>query len=445
MFSKSVYSCLERLVGYQQPISDCPPALTDFLTESETDMYFQDFSPFARIDYLQDVSPNYMLAQTTGYFALPVWDSVTAYNPGDRIRNGIGEWQAITANTNEPPAFDSLFWKFQRFEPTLNGYLAETRRKAAKIILQKIFEDKTARGLTKSLVAEQRMFEGIGNPQYTEPNLQRFVGVEIKLKPTEGLKVVISQIGLQLSQPQTLNLYLYHRSRTAPLRIIPAQINTGYRFEWTQLQQPIELYANETDLSPNETYILGYYEADLVGSAMNKTFANDNGCYFTKPCLTCGARNEYLFWEKYSRWVNMKPVSVLQPNLDINRDLPDLGFSDSNLQRHFNRTFGLNFALSVSCELDSFICRNRTMFARLLGLQTIALLMQEAEMNLRINRTQTLAYDYILREKEAKANGQPSVFSELETAYNAVSFDFSDFGSPCLPCEQRPGVITSSL
>jgi hypothetical protein len=85
------------------------------------------------------------------------------------------------------------------------------------------------------------------------------------------------------------------------------------------------------------------------------------------------------------------------------------------------------------------------MLSRLLGLQTIVLLMQEAEMNMRVNRTQTLAFDYILREKEALSNGQPSVYSELQQAYKAVSFDFSNFQSPCLPCENRPGVITSVI
>lgn len=445
MFSKFVYSCLERLVGYEHPISDCPPALTDFLTESESGMYMQDFSPFARVDYLQDVSPNYTLAQIASYNALPVWDNVTTYNQGDNVRNEIGQWQAVATNTNEPPSFNSVFWKFQRYEPSLNGYLLETRRKAAKIILQKVFQDKTGRKLTKTLVEEKRMFEGIGSPLAIEPNLSRFVGVEIKLLAAEGLKVIISQIGLQLTVPQTLNLYLYHRSRVQPLAVVTAVINAGYKFEWTKLQQPIELYANEVNLAPNETYILGYYEADLVGSAVNKSFGSGDGCYFTRPCLSCGARHEYLFWQTYSRWVNMRPVSVLQPNLSPSRELPDLGLSDQNLQVNYNKTFGLNFALSIHCELDTFICRNRLMFSRLMGLQTVALLMQEAEINLRVNRTQTLAYDYILREKEAAANGQPSVFNELEHAYNAVSFDFSSFNSPCLPCEARSGVISSSI
>jgi hypothetical protein len=444
MFSKKIYTCLEQLVGYNQPVSDCPPALSDFLTASESGLYFTDFSPFARVDYLQDVSPNYLLAQTANYNALQVWNNTTTYPAGTNVRDDLGQWEAVVTNINQKPSFESAFWKFMRFEPTLNGYLAETRRKAAKTILHKLFEDKIARGMTKTLIEEKFMFEGIGNPNHTEPNLSRFVGVEIKLQQVEGLKLVISQIGLQLTAPQTLNLYLYHRSQDAPLKIIPAQITAPYRFAWTNISSdPIEIYAREFNLSPGETYILGYYEEDLVGNAINKTVGN--GCCFSKPCLTCGTRYEYLFWERYSKYVSFTPILVNNTYLQVSRDLPDLGESDVNLTRTFNKTFGLNFAISVRCELDSFICRNREMLSRLLGLQTIVLLMQEAEMNMRVNRTQTLAFDYILREKEALSNGQPSVYSELQQAYKAVSFDFSNFQSPCLPCENRPGVITSVI
>jgi len=452
MFSKRAYTCLEQRIGVNQGLSDCPPRLASFLTESQSGMYLNDFSPFARTDYIQDIAPNYSQAQTAGFMALPVWTPFATWQPNVRVRDEVGEWSAkVFVPPNEAPSFDSPLWRFERFAPNVNGFLAEIRRRACKMVLQKVFEDKTARGLTKTLIQERALFTGIGNPTNTEPKSGRFVGIEIQPRNWEGVRVSISRLGLQTSGAAQLpfgistGLYLYHRSQTEPIiNDIGAIQGSGLSFQWTTPDTRIDLFGDNLIQSPGESYLLGYYEDGLPDSvfAVNKT-VSEGHCWFSRPCLTCGSREDYLFWERYSGYVGISPFYINSEFLN-GESLPTLGFADSNIVRTPGKTYGLNLFISVACELDSFICRNANILDRAIGLQAVILLMEEALANIRINRTQSKAYDYAAREKEAP-EGVTSVYKELQQAYDAVSFDYSDFKSPCLPCDNKPGVFTRTI
>ena len=181
-------------------------------------------------------------------------------------------------------------------------------------------------------------------------------------------------------------------------------------------------------------------EADISGSAINKTYD-----FYTGPCSNCGNQaasniTKYNLWSKY---VDIMPFNVPNASLDGN-NLPaieDMVYDETT-------NYGLNLSLTVRPDLTEMIVDNRALITYPLGLQLARDYLQWMAFNppVRVNPSaHNAGKDVILYELDGASDTQAdSIKVELDKALNALAFDLSNL-SAALPKNKPSRIKTGAV
>jgi len=383
MFDPStIQSCMVSLLGWRNDANPDVPQITDpNLLQSDSGLIYNDFHPLLTIENITNTTPE---------------------------------------------------------DKTINDYLNEKVASGISKAVTKVSIEKKLNESTKTLLNSSRLFDGRGRFQDTIVSDGSFVGVEIELKQSYGVKVTIDKIGLQFSQPQTnLPIYIYHTSQLEPIQTVSGTTTKGNSMEWLTLSEVIDLSYLNNEYDSGGLFYIGYYQDDITGQAIKKDFN-----WYKGPCNTCsGGANAMKVWSRRLDFVRIVPIEVSSSDLN-GTDM----FDYTDRQYNPSNNFGLNFGVTVKCDISKYLCDQKFVLADLIGKQVAVDILNDMKHSMRLNRLSNVSRDMIIRDLEGdKETFEKGLSQRLSDAVKAADFDFSMIDSPCLPCNKKYGVRKRSV
>lgn len=311
---------------------------------------------------------------------------------------------------------------------SLETYLRDVVTESTHEIFNDIIQYRGVKEYGRNLLSQSTLLDKYGWSSDTITNQNRFVGFQIKVKNAEGLKAVIEQLGLQFTQAGTFKMYLFHSSKTDPI-VTPFDV-TSIATGWSWIKQELDLAAFKSADYAGGVFVLGYYQEDISGNAINMTDFNWNKGY----CGSCtSGRGHYGVWQSIKKHFSIFPVYV--PNGSYTKEkMFDL--RDSILSS--NESWGMNLRLSVRCDLTEFFVRNKTSFKNLLALKVTHKVLNMMKFSQQINAVEENIKMMIIRDLEGDVDTK---LLNIPTLYHkemkSVSFDTSGINDQCLACNDK--------
>jgi len=321
---------------------------------------------------------------------------------------------------------------------TIDNYLNEKVASGINKALTKVVIEKKLNESTKTLLNSSKLFDGIGRFQDTIISNGSFVGVELEIFPSYGTKVFIDKIGLQFTQAQTnLPIYIFHTSQIDPIQTVSATTTKAQSLEWLTLSETIDLSYLSEEYDSGGYFYIGYFQDDITGQAIKKDFNWMQG-----PCNTCrGGANAMKVWNERLNFVRIVPIEVSNSDLNGTQmfDYTKRGYVPTN-------NFGMNFGVTVQCDISQYLCEQKFVLSDLIGKQVAVDILNDMKHSTRLNRLANVSQNMIIRDLEGDTEtNEPGLAIRLSNSIKAVDFDFSKIDSPCLPCNKKYGVKKRGL
>lgn len=280
--------------------------------------------------------------------------------------------------------------------------------RAIQAWIDRKFEVKTA----GNLLERKQLFEVTGNGADTDPNEGKFVFWEFTPRRSRGLRLKINEIALQLTENQSLTLYLFKSGTKAPVQSTTFDYTGAGGVQWKTV---------DWELTGEGSYYVGYFQSNLTGNAIRGVgdFNFKNAGYTHYP------------WGRYFEAV---AASAVVTGGAILWDVADNVYSLST-------NYGLNFRLNVQCDYTAFILEQKDLFKTLIAKQVAVDLLREFayNSNTRVNRHESnFNPTQILYEIDGDTQGRPGGLQrQLEKAIETITFDTKGLDRHCLPCRKR--------
>ncbi|MGB0896926.1 MAG: hypothetical protein ACPGRW_06360 [Flavobacteriaceae bacterium] len=378
MFNSSVVTEYQNLLGWRQYRDTTQIDLPVELTTSETSEYFQQKHPALRLDIIQSMLPEDMPLVT---------------------------------------------------------YLREVVTESTVEIFNDFIRSRQAEGYGKTLLDNKVLLNRYGFARDAIVNQNRFVGFQIRLRTLEGLTLLLNQIGLQFSGANNFNLYLFHDSKVDPIATIPVVTDTNGGWQWQNVNQVLHAF-NEANYVGG-VFVLGYYQEDLTGSAINYSNFNwDRG-----ECGSCNSQygNE---WREMGKYYHFFPLYVPSGSYTRGKmfDLRDCFYDNAH-------SWGLNFRMSVRCDLTQFFKENKFAFKNLLALKVVYKVLNMMKFSQETNYIEENIKNMIIRDLEGdKETNLLNIPIQYSRELNSVKFNTSMMNKLCFTCKQlRHGVKYSNI
>ena len=323
-------------------------------------------------------------------------------------------------------------------DKTIDNYLTEKVNSGINKALTKVVLEKKLNESTKTLLNSSKMFDGIGRFQDTIVSNGRFVGVEVEIFPSYGSKVIVDKIGLQFTSAQTnLPIYIFHTSQLDPIKTVTATTTKANSLEWLTLSESIDFSYLSDSYDSGGMFYIGYFQDNISGQAIKKDFNFIDG-----PCNTCrGGANLMKVWNERLNFVRIVPIEVASGNLNGTQmfDYTKRKYTPTN-------NFGLNFGVTVQCDISQYLCEQKMILTDLIGKQVAVDILNDMKHSTRLNRIANVSQNMIIRDLEGdRETFEPGLSKRLSDSVKAVDFDFSKIDSPCLPCNKKFGITKRGI
>lgn len=307
----------------------------------------------------------------------------------------------------------------------LEDYLQETIEGSINGIFNDLLQYRKLKNYGKSLLENSVLLDRYGWNKDLITNQNRFVGMQIRVKSMEGLTATIDAIGFQFSQPEpALKIYVFHPSRSEPVTTFDVDIKGNGQWTWTT--QNINLSSFSSSEFSNDPFIVGYYQDDLEGSAIN--YSNFN--WDTGVCGGCN-NSHFKVWQNIRTNFHVYPLYVPGGNF-IKGEMFD--FENAVFDR--NQSFGLNFKFTVKCDLTDFFIRNKFAFKNLLSHKVVWKILKDMKFSQQINSVEENIKMMIIRDLEGDIETDAvNIPSLYHRELKSVAFDISGINAKCLGCE----------
>lgn len=414
-------AALAPMVGFRPGVAapDSAPespggALPAYLSETLTGVYVQDLHPLLTLETLQAALPGLTDATPSA----PVWDEATTYaagavvlesSPGDRL------FRAKTTNLNQPPATNADDWQATT---RLAAALEAGRVAALRRLLTGFRLHQNVGQYAKRLRDRTPLYLGEARATNLVPKSGRFVGYRFTLREAD-LACEVQRLGLQLSEAQSLAVYLFHSSQTAPVATFELAYDQPGRFQYFDVT-PTALDRTEGH------YLLGYFEASLTGQALESAPR-----VFMDGCGACDSASAAQR-SAWGRYVGVVPLRVGSPGTP-----GTLGFAPEATQDTPESAYGLNAVMSFRCDPTELFIRERWAFAPAVQ---AALKLHFLEQIAFTQRVSGLSEAAAAMAKELLESARPNnPRTEFLESLKALSIEFSSLNRLCLPSSMAGG------
>lgn len=405
-----------HLVGWKQSYDLPDIMLSSNLTQTESGMYFQQIHPLLTLDNLRSIAPDFQ------NFNWQVHDANKAYKSGEVVRVDDSLYKAIQDVPAETDILDSEYWTETN---PFSEWLEEKTKASIVKLVNKFINMKLADKATKSLIENKILFDGTGRLTNKIENRNRLVGFEIDTVRSKGVTVKIDKIGLQMTEPGSYTLYIFHSSNPEPIYTLTFEKTKANSLEWFKPKDDILLPYESANTDAGGSWYLVYKQSELPENAQAIYKDRD---WSTGPCKAC-SRSEFLAYQAWSRYIEIHPFYISE----------DEEFDPEIMNFTYDKNYGINLEVSAYCDLTDFIIKQRAMFQDVLSKQVAIDFLREFAYNpnVRTNRHSINASKLdILVELDGDSNSmrQYGLSYELDIALKALSISTQGLDRVCLPC-----------
>ena len=405
-----------HLVGWKQSYDLSDIMLSSNLTQTESGMYFQQIHPLLTLDNLRSIAPDFQ------NFNWQVHDANKAYKSGEVVRVDDSLYKAIQDVPAETDILDSEYWAETN---PFSEWLEEKTKASIVKLVNKFINMKLADKATKSLIENKILFDGTGRLTNKIENRNRLVGFEIDTVRSKGVTVKIDKIGLQMTEPGSYTLYIFHSSNPEPIYTLTFEKTKANSLEWFKPKDDILLPYESANTDAGGSWYLVYKQSELPENAQAIYKDRD---WSTGPCKAC-SRSEFLAYQAWSRYIEVHPFYISE----------DGEFNPETMNFTYDKNYGINLEVSAYCDLTDFIIKQRAMFQDVLSKQVAIDFLREFAYNpnVRTNRHSINASKLdILVELDGDSNSmrQSGLSYELDIALKALSISTQGLDRVCLPC-----------
>ena len=405
-----------HLVGWKHSYDLSDITLSSNLTQTESGMYFQQIHPLLTLDNLRSIAPDFQ------NFNWQVHDTNKAYKSGEVVRVDDSLYKALQNVPAETDILDTDYW----IETNPFSEWLEEKTKASIVkLVNKFINTKLADKATKSLIENKTLFDGTGRLTNKVENRNKLVGFEIDTVRSKGVTVKIDKIGLQMTEPGSYTLYIFHSSNPEPIYTLTFEKTKANSLEWFKPKDDILLPYESTNTDAGGSWYLVYKQSELPENAQAIYKDRD---WSTGPCKAC-SRSEFLAYQAWSKYIEVHPFYISE----------DEEFDPEIMNFTYDKNYGINLEVSAYCDLTDFIIKQRAMFQDVLSKQVAIDFLREFAYNpnVRTNRHSINASKLdILTELDGDANSmrQSGLSYELDIALKALSVSTQGLDRICLPC-----------
>lgn len=405
-----------HLVGWKQSYDLSDIMLSSNLTQTESGMYFQQIHPLLTLDNLRSIAPDFQ------NFNWQVHDANKAYKSGEVVRVDDSLYKAIQDVPAETDILDSEYWTETN---PFSEWLEEKTKASIVKLVNKFINMKLADKATKSLIENKILFDGTGRLTNKIENRNKLVGFEIDTVRSKDVTVKIDKIGLQMTEPGSYTLYIFHSSNPEPIYTLTFEKTKANSLEWFKPKEDILLPYESANTDAGGSWYLVYKQSELPENAQAIYKDRD---WSTGPCKAC-SRSEFLAYQAWSRYIEVHPFYISE----------DEEFDPEIMNFTYDKNYGINLEVSAYCDLTDFIIKQRAMFQDVLSKQVAIDFLREFAYNpnVRTNRHSINASKLdILTELDGDANSmrQSGLSYELDIALKALSISTQGLDRVCLPC-----------
>ena len=405
-----------HLVGWKQSYDLSDIMLSSNLTQTESGMYFQQIHPLLTLDNLRSIAPDFQ------NYNWQVHDVNKAYKSGEVVQIDDSLYKAIQDVPAETDILDSEYWTETN---PFSEWLEEKTKASIVKLVNKFINMKLADKATKSLIENKILFDGTGRLTNKIENRNRLVGFEIDTVRSKGVTVKIDKIGLQMTEPGSYTLYIFHSSNQEPIYTLTFEKTKANSLEWFKPKDDILLPYESANTDAGGSWYLVYKQSELPENAQAIYKDRD---WSTGPCKAC-SRSEFLAYQAWSRYIEVHPFYISE----------DEEFDPETMNFTYDKNYGINLEVSAYCDLTDFIIKQRAMFQDVLSKQVAIDFLREFAYNpnVRTNRHSINASKLdILTELDGDSNSmrQSGLSYELDIALKALSISTQGLDRVCLPC-----------
>lgn len=405
-----------HLVGWKQSYDLSDIMLSSNLTQTESGMYFQQIHPLLTLDNLRSIAPDFQ------NFNWQVHDANKVYKSGEVVRIDDSLYKAIQDVPAETDILDSEYWTETN---PFSEWLEEKTKASIVKLVNKFINMKLADKATKSLIENKILFDGTGRLTNKIENRNKLVGFEIDTVRSKGVTVKIDKIGLQMTEPGSYTLYIFHSSNPEPIYTLTFEKTKANSLEWFKPKDDILLPYESANTDAGGSWYLVYKQSELPENAQAIYKDRD---WSTGPCKAC-SRSEFLAYQAWSRYIEVHPFYISE----------DEEFDPETMNFTYDKNYGINLEVSAYCDLTDFIIKQRAMFQDVLSKQVAIDFLREFAYNpnVRTNRHSINASKLdILVELDGDSNSmrQSGLSYELDIALKALSISTQGLDRVCLPC-----------
>lgn len=429
---KEIQDALLHVVGWEQSY-DPAKAIDNYMTETESGLYFQGAHPLLSLDNMEAIMPDDWGIQ------YPVWDALTQWKQNKVVQYGNDTngnklfWKAKADNVGEEPTEDSLFWSKYNI---LSDFLERMTRNGIATAIQTFTQIKQLDKETRNLLERKTFFDGAGRIRATLQNNHKLVGFEIVPVRAMGVTAKIEKIGLQMTGGTgVVRMYLFHSSQIDPIKTFDLNFTvTNGGFQWFPLNDCYLPYISDKN-NAGGSWFLCYNQDELPAGMEAINVSKD---WSREPCGTCNIGSVEV-WRELTKYLQVTPFMYHAP--ETFAEYPELWDIAQTLYTR-TQNYGLNCEITIGCDLTDFVISQRAIFQTVIQRQVAAIALRTLAMNpnVRVNRNQSNASRTdILYELDGNTAGvRPGGLGyDLKKAYEALRIDTQGLDRICLSCNNR--------
>jgi len=409
---KTAYYDLIKWRDYDDPSI---PSLDTTLTGTPgSGLYYNDINPMLYPENIEKILKHY------DSYSYDAWLIGNSYILGDKVLDDNRAYIAKGATTGDKPSENQAEW----MTIISQELIRETNDNIIEVIEQTL-NIKKLNGL-KPLMEDLRIFEGAGRIQSIIVKESRFVGLSFALKKFNGLQAIINRMGAQFTKVNTdLDISVFHSSQKSPIKTFTISTTEINSFNWNAVSDCILEYVKYTGYDVG-MFFVGYYEDDLTGQAINKQID------FTKEpagCASClhNTYNIYAY-NMYNKFIEIKPFSV---STFTEGEMFDI----ENVTYYCDHNFGLNFHITVECDITTLLTDNSDRFVDVLRKNEAVRMLKAIAYTARDNNFEDRLKENAILELKG-VDGRNGLESQLKEAYKAIDLVMT-IDSPCLGKKKR--------
>ena len=317
----------------------------------------------------------------------------------------------------------------------LATFLEQKETEAITQLLNDVVTQKELANFCKDVV-NNTVIANPGSNGQTHLNEGRFVGVRFSMSEEIGLRAVLNRFAFHATAAQTdLTFYLYHSHQAGTVATFTFNSTQANAQTWQQIDQAIS-YDNGSIVGGE--WFFGYYQNDIAGNAIKYNKLN----WRTGYCNSCDGGRKTAQYQKLNKYVSMCAFYVPSASL------PAVGtmFDTDDTINTVTENYGLNFNISIKCNLTQYIKDNRFQIKTAIGKKVAVSILEMMKFSGQINHLEENLKALIIRDLEGDdvTQAQPLIH-QLNDSIKALNMDMGNLASVCLPCARKPRTFYGAI